>query len=335
MNCPSYKLSSGYEMPSFGLGTFLSQPNEVHDIVYEAIKLGYRHIDTASIYRNEREIGQAIKEAIDDGFVKREELFITTKLHSSDFDPKRVALAFEQSRKDLQLDYIDLYLVHFPFELSIPPEVEATRDPNYYYSIPISMEIDDQTKMGWNVDRMTNTWRELEKLVEKGEIRSLGVSNFSLKKLIEFIPHCHIVPAAIQVELHIQLQQWKLIDYCKQHNIIVTAYFPLGNPGMQATSACGIVPLKNPFIIEIAGKYHKTPAQILLRWAVQRGTIVIPKTVHKERLIENMNIFDFTLTEEEMNAIKGIDEGKRSSTLLFLLPNNTTLEEIWDGEYCN
>ncbi|KAK8790903.1 hypothetical protein WA158_005534 [Blastocystis sp. Blastoise] len=335
MNCPTYKLSNGYEMPAFGLGTFMSKPNEVHDIVYEAIKLGYRLIDTASAYRNEKEVGQAIKEAIADGLVKREELFITTKLFCEDFAPERLHRAFEQSRKDLQLDYIDLYLIHQPFERNIPAELEAQRDPNYYYSLPHNFEVPEKDRLGWNVERMTNTWRELEKLVEKGEIRSLGISNFTVKKMKEFLPHCKIMPVNNQVELHIQLQQWELKQYCDDNHIVLTSFFPLGNGQWFENGPRGVAPLKNPVIKEIADHYKKTPAQILLRWGVQRGTIVIPKTIHKERLIENMNIFDFSLTEEEMATIKGLDERKRGATLTFLLPGKATLEDVWDGENCN
>ncbi|KAK8808467.1 hypothetical protein WA158_008368 [Blastocystis sp. Blastoise] len=335
MSVPYIKLSSGYEIPSYGLGTYLSEPNKVHDAVIEAIKLGYRHFDCAAVYGNEVELGSAIKEAIECGLIKREDVFITTKLWCNDFAPEHVSKAFAQSKKNLQLDYIDLYLVHWPFETVVKSEDEAKRDPNNYFSVPFFNERTEETRLGWNVDRMTNTWRELEKLVEKGEIRSIGVSNFTVKKLKEFLPHCNILPCNNQVELHPQLQQWELYNFCKEHNIYLTAYYPLGHPDPNNTDENQISPMTKPLILSLAKKYNKSPAQICIRWAIQRGTICIPKTVTISRLPENMNVFDFSLTEEEMSEIKKLDEGRRGCVGDILTKPEMTKEQIWDNENVN
>ncbi|KAK8808466.1 hypothetical protein WA158_008367 [Blastocystis sp. Blastoise] len=335
MSIPSIKLSSGYMMPIFGLGTWKSEPQKIHDSVIEAIKLGYRLFDCAAAYSNEQYVGEAIKEAIDNGLVKREELFISTKLWCTDFAPENVSKAFAQSKKNLQVDYLDLYLIHWPFEYATLPEDEAKRDPNNWFSVPFFNERRAETRLGWNVDRMTNTWRELEKLVEKGEIRSIGVSNFTVKKLKEFLPHCNILPCNNQVELHPSLQQWNLFNFCKEHNIYLTAYAPLVRPDPNNTDPNKIAPTEDPRVIAIGKKYNKSPAQICIRWAIQRGTICIPKTTTLTRLVENMNIFDFSLTEEEMNEIKQLDQGRRCVLGDSCLPPELTYKDCWDGEDCN
>ncbi|KAK8797355.1 hypothetical protein WA158_004563 [Blastocystis sp. Blastoise] len=314
MSISTLKFLNGYTMPSLGLGTYLIQGHEGINIIYQAIKLGYRSIDTASMYSNEKEVGQAIQRAIVDGIVKREDLFVTTKLYSDDLDPRRVSKAFERSKKNLQLDYIDLYLIHQPYEFLVHEET---------HNQPMEL-------IGWNPERMANTWKELEKLVEKKEIRNIGISNFTVKKMKEFLPSCTIMPVNLQIELHPLLQQWETLEYCKQHNITVTAYFPLGNEASDS-----LKPLKNSIIRTIAKNHNKTPAQIVLRWGIQRGSAVIPKTMHNDRLIENMNILDFELTEEEMNKIKQIDKGKRLCDFRGCLPGDNSLEKLWDGEYCN
>lgn len=258
-------LNNGIKMPQLGFGVWKVPNEEARDAVYNAIQKGYRSIDTAKIYGNEVGVGEAIAKSN----VPREELFITTKVWNSDHGYEETLKAFDESLAKLGLDYVDLYLIHWP-------------TPKY--------------------DMYIETYKALEKLYHDGRVKAIGVCNFEVEHLQRLMDECDIIPAVNQVECHPYLQQKELKSFCKEHNIFVEAYSPLMN---------GTKVLEDPVIHELANKYNKTPAQIILRWHLQTGVIVIPKTVTPSRMEENMNIFDFALSDEDMNKIAELDRGER------------------------
>lgn len=290
---PSVTLANGYKMPMFALGTYLSKPGEVEKAVMDAIDLGYRHIDTAFFYENEHEIGTAIQAKIEDGTVKREDLFVTTKLWNNRHKEKDVVPICKKSLENLGLTYIDLYLIHWPFAFQ-EGEVLVPKDKD--------------GKLLLSDTDYIETWRGMEECVHKKLTRSIGVSNFNSEQIARLMKSSNIVPVNNQVEVSVNLNQEKLINFCKKYNIVVSAYSPLGRPG----NRLGIKnSLDNPIIIKAAEKYKKTPAQIALRYVYQQGAAVIAKSVMQSRIKENMEIFDFELTPDEMTAIKSIGTGER------------------------
>lgn len=253
-------LNNGVEMPALGLGVWESaEGNECENAVIEATKAGYRHIDTAAIYGNEKSVGNGIKKS----GISREEIFITTKLWNGDHDNPEGAL--EESLKKLQLDYVDLYLIH------------------------------------WPVPERNKTWKMLEQFLEEGKCRAIGVSNFTIRHLEELLKQSKIIPAVNQVEFTPYLFQKELLEYCKSKGIQLEAYSPLTRG----------IKLKDPKLVEMANRYNKTPAQILLRWNSQHGVVVIPKSTRKERILENSDIFDFEISEDDMKKLDSFNEGFR------------------------
>ena len=257
------KLNNGVEIPWVGLGVFQSEPGpETQQAVEWALELGYRHIDTAAFYENERSVGNALKAV----GLPRDEVFVTTKVWNSDQGYDKTLAAFEQSIEKLQLDIVDLYLVHWP--------IEATR---------------------------LETWKALEHLFKEGIVRAIAVSNFLVHHLEELAANSSIVPAVNQVEFHPFVLQKDLLDYDHEHGIRHEAWSPLTRAKLW----------DNPVIDEIAGAHGKTRAQVLLRWDLQHGVVTIPKSVHKERISENADLFDFELTDEEMQKLDRLDRGER------------------------
>ncbi|XP_030762001.1 aldo-keto reductase family 1 member B1-like [Sitophilus oryzae] len=289
---PKIKFNNGQEFPVFGLGTWKSKPGEVTQAVKDALDLGYRHIDCAHVYLNEPEVGEALKTKLGDGTVKREEIYITSKLWNTMHRPDLVEPAIRTTLKNLNLQYLDLYLIHWPFALQEDGDL-----------FPVGK--DGKTAFS-DVDYL-DTWKALEALVAKGLTKSIGVSNFNKKQLERLLANAKIPPVTNQIEVHPYLNQQKLIDYCKSKNIVVTAYSPLGSPDRPWAKPGDPQLLDDPKIQAIAKKYGKTPAQVVIRYGLQRGLIVIPKSVTKSRIQQNFDIWDFQLSADDIAQLNTFD----------------------------
>ncbi len=306
------------QIPAVGLGTWKSSWGEVYKAVKEALEIGYRHIDCAPAYENEHEVGRAIAEACGTGMVTRKDLWLTSKLWNNSHGPAQVQPALEKTLADLQLEYLDLYLIHWP--VACLPEVFFPRTGEEYIplaDIPIIA-----------------TWRAMEACVEKGLVRHIGVCNFSRKKLEALRREARIGPVMNQIELHPYLQQNDMLDYCRLNNILLTAYSPLGSgdrpKGMKKRQEP--VLLQDPTIQRIADKHGILPGQVLLAWALQRGTIVIPKSVNPQRLKQNLDAAGTRLDDRDMNEIAALDKGYRYVDGAFWqVPGSSyTLANLWD-----
>lgn len=290
---PNLAFSNGHKMPVLGLGTYQSRAGEVEKAVAEAIDCGYRHIDTAFFYQNEKEIGAAIRAKIQDGTVKREDLFVTTKLWNNFHKEESVVPACKTSLENLGLSYLDLYLVHWPFAFQEGGDLKPTDENG-----AILMTDTDYLE----------TWRGMEECARLGLTRSIGVSNFNIKQLTRLLGAAKILPVNNQVECSVNMNQKPLIEFCTEQNITVTGYSPLGQPGNRSGIPNN---LDHPTITELAKKYKKSAAQVALRYVLQQGIAIIPKTVTASRLKENIDIFDFSLTPEEVDAVAKIGTGQR------------------------
>lgn len=258
-------LNNNVRIPQLGYGVWKVPNEEATNAVEQALEVDYRLIDTAMIYGNEVGVGKALANS----HIAREDLFITTKVWNSDQGYENTLKAFDVSLEKLGLDYVDLYLIHWP-------------TPKY--------------------DMYIDTYKALEKIYKDGRAKAIGVCNFEIEHLKRLMDECEVVPTVNQVECHPYLQQKELKQFCKEHGIYVEAYSPLMN---------GTKVLEEPVIKEIAERHGKTPAQVILRWQVQTDVIVIPKTVTPARMQENINVFDFSLSEDDMNKIASLDRGER------------------------
>lgn len=294
MNVP---VAEGQTVPAMGLGTWKSSKGEVARAVAEAIEIGYRHIDCAPIYGNEQEVGTALSAALKEGQVKREEMWITSKLWNNAHAKKHVRPALERTLRDLHLEYLDLYLIHWPVHFQ--PNIMFPRRPEDFIA-------EDAIPIG-------ETWQAMEKLVEKGLCRFIGVCNFNLPRLQQLKSQARIQPLMNQIELHPYLQQEKMVNYCKANRVLLTAYSPLGSADRPDALKKADEPslLNHPTIRSIADKQNCTPAQVLLAWGLARGTLVIPKSVNPARLRENLGAVDFILDESDLQAIGALDMGYR------------------------
>lgn len=297
---PRYTLNNGKTVPVVGLGTWQSAPDgSVYRAVRAALEAGYRHLDCAFIYQNEEEIGNAIADSIKEGVLKREDLFITSKIWLTYYRKDRVPLCAKKILSALKLEYADLLLLHWPFAFQ-------QQDENLF---PTGA---DGKIVGDDVDYL-EAYKALEDLVDAGLVRSIGVSNFNVEQLKRLLAVARIKPVTNQVELHPYLVQAELKKYCNDNGIVLTAYSPLGNPGSAVNSASDKDKLlKDPVVGKLATKYGKNAGQILIKYQVASGNLVIPKSVTKERIASNIQIFDFELTKEEVAELAALDRNYRS-----------------------
>ena len=293
--------------PAMGLGLWKVARSEASAVVEEAIRVGYRHIDSACDYGNEEEAGQGIRAAIEKGLCRREDLWVTSKLWNTYHEPQHVRPAVERTLRDLGLDHLDLYLVHFPIALRYVP-FETRYPPEWIYD-PLASE----PRMEPIAVPLADTWRAMEGLVSNGLVRRIGVCNCTIALIRDLLAVARIKPAVLQVELHPFLTQEKLLRFCREASIAVTAFSPLGAPSYvplgMATASDSV--LEHPVVKEIAAATGRTPAQAVLRWGMQRGTAVIPKTSRPERLRENLASRDVSLSTEQMESISALDRGRR------------------------
>nr|XP_034827626.1 aldo-keto reductase AKR2E4-like [Maniola hyperantus] len=288
---PCIELNDGNKMPIVALGTGRGTAsenaplNEVRQAVYWAIEAGYRHIDTAAIYFDETEVGQGIKDAIDNNLVTREQLFVTTKLWSDKHRQQQVVPALKDSLQKLGLDYVDLYLIHFPV------------------AVKEDFSFDD-------VDYL-ETWRGMEEARALGLTRSIGVSNFNASQVDRIITNSRVWPAVNQVEVNPTLTQEALVTHCQELGVAVMAFSPFGFVVSRKRPDAPPPRADDPVLVQMANKYRKSVGQIVLRYLIDRGLIPIPKSVNKKRLAENIDLFDFSLTKEEIQLINRFNKNKR------------------------
>lgn len=309
----SIKLLSGYDMPTVGLGTWQAKPEEIEVVVATALEAGYRHIDTAFNYNNEEAIGSALKKWFQKGG-KREELFITTKLPHYGNRPGDVERFMKLSLEKLGLAYVDMYLIHMPFAFKLD-ESTYTAAVNEDGSYVLDLDSDPVA-----------VWKEMEKQVEMGRAKSIGLSNFNEEQVSNIWKNASIKPSNLQIELHAYMQQNSLRQLCRSHNIAVTAYSPLASPGAKAhfqtkyNYSLDKFPdiLGHPIVQKISADHKRTPAQILLRFLLQLDVIVIPKSASPERIKANIDLFDFELTEDEVKLLCSLDQGVKGRIFNFL-----------------
>lgn len=284
-------------MPALGLGTWKSEPEAVYKAVRWALEVGYRHVDCAAIYQNEEDVGRALSDAFQDGDVEREEVWVTSKLWNDSHAPEHVRPALETSLRKLQLDRLDLYLIHWP--VALRHGVALPRGPEDFLSLSeVPLE---------------STWEAMLSVSERGLAREVGVSNFSKGMIEQVVEATGQTPAVNQIELHPYLQQPGLVAACKALGVAVTAYSPLGSPDSAAMMGRhdDILLTRHPTIVKIAEAHDATPGQVLIAWALARGTSVIPKSVNRARITENWAARDLTLTPGDMTAIAALDRHQR------------------------
>ena len=309
---------NGDELPVLGLGTWKSAPGDVYDAVKFALQTGYRHLDCAAIYGNEAEVGNALSDSIEDGVVARDDVWVTSKLWNDAHRPKHVRPALKETLDDLQLDTLDLYLMHWPIAL--------TRGTGMPESPDDFVSLDEVP--------LSETWAAMEELVDEGLVRHIGVSNFNVPKLRRLMDTADHTPEMNQVEMHPYLQQRDLLTFADEHDLPLTAYSPLGSKdrpeGMKAADEPLL--LEDPTINEIADRHDATPGQVLIRWALQRGTITIPKSVTPSHIEENLAAAELSLTEDDMAAIADLDRGRRYVRGEFWAMEGSpyTMKGIWE-----
>ena len=311
------QFKNGDHLPILGLGTWKSKPGEVRQAVYWAIEAGYRHIDCAAIYQNEREVGQGIADAIGDGLVKRQELFITSKLWNDSHRHDDVKPALEKTLTDLRLDYLDLYLIHWPIAFKRGVSFATLREEFYtYQDVPLAQ-----------------TWEGMQDQKMSALTRHIGVSNFNQKKLKEILDLGGEKPEMNQIELHPFLPQQPLVDFCKANDLLVTAYSPLGSPDSRAERHKNDPRLlENPVVQEIASKHGASIGQVLIAWSIARDIAVIPKSINQGRIIDNLKSADLVLDEQDMKSLSEIGINHRFVDGSFFTGPQSPykLADLWD-----
>jgi len=304
-------------MPILGLGTWKSAPGEVYDAVNVALEAGYRHIDCAPIYGNESEVGRSLTESFEAGVTSREDVWITSKLWNDAHAPEDVRPALRQTLSDLQIDTIDLFLIHWP--VALKKGTQLPQSPSDFVSL-------DEVPI-------TETWAAMEELVDDGLARQIGVSNFNIPKLQTLLDTADHPPEMNQIELHPYLQQTDMVEFARENNVHLTAYSPLGSKdrpdGMKSDDEP--ILLDDPTIAEIADAHDATPAQVLISWAIHRSTAVIPKSVNEGRIKENLAAADVELTDADMEQIATLDRQRRYVDGEFWAMEGSpyTMEQIW------
>lgn len=287
-------LNNGNKMPIVGLGTWNSEKTKVAEAVEFALsEADYKHLDCASIYGNEKEVGDGLQAALAKG-VEREDIFITSKLWNTEHDPEAVKIACKATMDNLQVDYLDLYLVHW----MVPFVSGGEKEP-----------LDENGVVITQKTPLHETWAAMEELVKEGLVKSIGVANASVMSLLDMMAYAKIQPAVNQIELHPYNIQDDLVEFCQQNNIQVTAYSPLGTPG--GLDAGEPVLLEEDVLKDIAREVNRTSAQVLLKWGLQRNTIVIPKSTDPSHIENNIALFDFELSEVQMQKLSGLNKDYR------------------------
>jgi D-xylose reductase len=304
---PSLALPSGDRMPVVGLGLWKVGRGEAADQVQQAIRAGYRHLDCACDYGNEAEAGHGVRAALAVAACRRDELWITSKLWNTYHGRAHVRPAVERTLRDLQVDYLDLYLVHFPIAQEYVP-FEARYPPEWFFD-PTA----PTPQIRFAKVPLSETWMAMEALVTAGLVRNIGVCNYNCALLRDLLSFASVPPAVLQIELHPYLTQDKLVRYCHENGIAVTGFSPLGalsylSLGMAKREESV---LEQAAVRAAALRHGKTPAQVVLRWGVQRGTAVVTKTSRRERLAENLDLFDFELSADDMAALGGLNRNRR------------------------
>lgn len=294
-------------MPMVGFGLWKISPEDCADTVFKAIELGYRHLDSACDYGNEKEVGAGIGRALEAGICSREDLWITSKLWNTFHDPEHVEPAAQRSLDDLGIEYFDLYLVHFPIALAYVDFVERY-PPEWFYDPEAAKPVMKRAKVP-----LHQTWAAMESLQQAGLTRHIGVCNYNSALMWDLANYANILPAVLQIESHPYHTQERLLELCRELGIGVTAFSPLGASSYveldMATQAESL--LQHESVVQIAEKLAKSPAQVLLRWAVQRGTAIIPKSTNPSRMLENLTLGGFTLESEDVAALESLNINRR------------------------
>ncbi|ASB48777.1 aldo/keto reductase [Alkalitalea saponilacus] len=318
---PKVTLSNGAKIPVLGLGTFGSDnynANQIAEAVDFAIRKGYRHIDCASVYMNEPEIGNAISGLLNEGVVKREELWVTSKVWNDAHD--EVVESCKKSLNDLKLDYLDLYLVHWPF-------------PNYH-APGCDGDARNPDSRPYNHEKYMETWRQMEKLVEMGLVKSIGTSNMTIPKMELLLRDAKIKPVVNEMELHPHFQQSELFNYLAERNIQPIGYSPIGSPKRPERDRTkeDTVDIEDPVIVKVAERLNLHPAEVCIKWGVQRGEVVIPFSVSPAKIVNNLKaVTGESITNEEMKQIAGIDKNCRLiKGQVFLWEGAKGWEALWD-----